>query len=114
MRLFGDWITHEQWDGFIEEGDPTILVKKFENIVGEKIDHFFPQKVTKIGVGDPPYITSELKTLKRKRMRVYRKHGKNEKYIQLRSEFESKLKKAAQDYLRKNLDSLRESNPGKA
>ena len=114
VRKFGEWITHEQWDGITEGGDPSILVKKFEQIIEQKLNHFFPQKITKIGVGDPPYITSELKTLKRKRMRMYRKHGKNDKYLKLKAEFDEKLEKAAGDYLKKNLESLKESNPSKA
>ena len=97
----------------MEGGDPSKLVQRFENIVEQKVNHFFPQKTTKIGVGDPPYITSELKNLKRKRMRIYKKHGKSVKYFELRSEFEKKYKKAAEDYLRKNVDDLKKSNSGK-
>ena len=78
------------------------------------MDIIFPQKITKIGVGDLPYMTSELKTLKRKRMKEYRKRGKSSKYKKLVKEFEAKLLKASRDYLRKNIDSLKDTNPSKA
>ena len=63
---------------------------------------------------DKPFIASELKTLKRKRMREYSIRGKSAKYIQLKDEFDRKYKKAAECFMRKNIESLKISNPGKA
>ena len=47
-------------------------------------------------------------------MREYSNKGKTQKYFALKDEFEKKYKKAAEHYLRKNIDSLKEANPGKA
>ena len=47
-------------------------------------------------------------------MREYVRNGKSEKYIKLREEFKVKFKKESQLFLRKNVDSLKESDPGKA
>ena len=114
IRSFGQWITAETWAGFKEEDDPSNQVKKFEQTIAQKLEKHFPIKTTKIGVGDKPYITSDLKKLKRKRMREYRERGKSLKYERLKTEFKEKLEKAAQNFLRKNVDSLKESNPGQA
>ena len=47
-------------------------------------------------------------------MKVYRKKGKSEKYNKLKDEFDIELRKAAEDYLRKNVDMIKETNPGQA
>ena len=47
-------------------------------------------------------------------MREYRKHFKSAKYLRLKEEFEEKYKNCAEKYLRKNVDSLKETNPGQA
>ena len=70
--------------------------------------------MVKFGVDDKPYMTSELKLLKRKCMKVSRKKRKSDTYTKLKKEFEIKLKKAAEDYLNKNVEMIKESNPGQA
>ena len=111
IREFGQWITSEDWMGLSNDDSPSEQVQNFENIIGSKLDHFFPKKTTKIGLEDKPYITSELKALKRKRMIAYRKHGKSETYERLKNEFEKKLKQAAEEYLKNNVENIKESNP---
>ena len=115
VRNFGQWITSEKWDCVNAcEGDPSQQVYNFEKIVQQKLDEFLPQKIVKIGIEDKPFMTNELKKLKRLRMREYVRNGKSEKYIKLREEFKVKFKKESQLFLRKNVDSLKESDPGKA
>ena len=113
IREFGQWVTSECWMEVIEENNPSQQVKLFEGFIEEKLNHFFPQKVSKIGVGDKPYSTSETKALKRKRMNEYKKKGKTEKYYRLKDELEIKLKKSAENFLKKNMESLKETNPSK-
>ena len=114
LRSFGQWITAETWNGIVDDEDPSNQVETFDELMNQNIDKHFPLKVTKIGVGDKPYITAELKRLKRKRMNEYRKRGKSAKYERLKAEFTEKLDKAAKKFLRKNVDSLKDSNPGQA
>ena len=73
VREFGQWLVDKTWDHIDESGTPSEQVEVFEKEMKERLDLHFPQKITKIGVGDKPFITSELKTLKRQRMREYRK-----------------------------------------
>ena len=115
LRNFGQWITSETWECVNAwEGDPSKQVEFFENVVKLKLDEFLPQKMVKIGIDDKPFMTLELKELKRKRMREYVKNGKSEKYLRLREDFKQKFKKESQNFLRKNVDSLKISEPGKA
>ena len=94
LRNFGQWITSETWECVDAwEGDPSKQVEFFENVVKLKLDEFLPQKMVKIGIDDKPFMTLELKELKRKRMREYVKNGKSEKYLKLREDFKQKFKK---------------------
>ena len=47
-------------------------------------------------------------------MREYAKKGKSGKYLNLARKFETKYKAAAEAYLRKSMDTLKDTNPGKA
>ena len=98
----------EQWEEIKTEPDPSQKVKVFEEKISKSLDYHFPKKITKLGVGDKPYMTSELKNLKRKRMREYRLNGKSLKYLELAQEFKDKLRKSSEKFLRKNVDSLKD------
>ena len=54
------------------------------------------------------------KKIKRQKSREYIKHGKTEKYKRLDKIFQSKYKIEAQKYLEKNVEALRDTNPGQA
>ena len=68
----------------------------------------------RIGPQDKPFITPELKQLKRLRQREYCKNGKSLKYQELRNKFDQKYKLAAQRFLRKKKEELKMTEPGKA
>ena len=68
----------------------------------------------RISSQDKPFITAELKKLDRQKSSVYTKRGKTDKYKQLERQFKEKYKSAAKKYLNKNMDSLKNTNPGQA
>ena len=82
--------------------------------MNEKLEEYCPQKIVKLGAFDKPFITAEIKKLDRQKMREYRKRGKSEKYLRIAKLFDQKYKTAAEAYLRKNMDTLKEKNPGQA
>jgi hypothetical protein len=55
-----------------------------------------------------------LKKLKRQKSREYIKRGKTEKYRKLDAKFQALYKAEGQKYLEKNLNALRDTNPGQA
>jgi hypothetical protein len=77
------------------------------------LDDILPQKSVKVSSKDRNYSTADLKNLDILKKLEYRKHGRSEKYIKLKANFELKLGQAASDHLEKNVRSLRESDPGK-
>ena len=56
----------------------------------------------------------ELNRIHRQKSREYTKRGKSEKYKKLSQEFESKYNLEAQKYMQKNINELKETNPGRA
>ena len=63
---------------------------------------------------DKNFITSELKSLDRKKKREWKKRGKSDKYLRLRAEFKDKYKKAASTHLKKYVSDLKSEKPGRA
>ena len=98
IEKFGTWVTTENWKSLLPDMSSTELVESFEKITKQKVDEFFPQKTVTITAYDKPYITQELKILRRQRQRAYRKGGKSEKYLKLKNTFDAKLKKEAEKY----------------
>ena len=86
----------------------------FEQLVNEKLNLFCPEKEMKLGSQDKPFITAELKRISRQKNREYNKRGKTEKYKQLDKMFQTKYKTESENFLNKNLDALRDTNPGQA
>ena len=111
---FGQWVTSESWDCLDSNQSTDEQVAAMQELMTTKMDSIFPTKQVKLSLKDKPYITCQLKQLERQKMREYRKHGKSERYSNLKSRFDKKLKKAANDHLDKNVRLLKESDPGKA
>ena len=111
---FGEWICSEDWLCISDQVNPTEQVEEFENIVNTKLDLILPKKSVKINPNvDKPFFTAELKKLDRQVKREYRKHFRSEKYLQLKKCYDEKYKKAASDYLEKNVRSLKNDDYGR-
>ena len=63
---------------------------------------------------DKEFITAELKKLDRRKKKEWRKNGKSEKYQRIKSEFDTKYKKAAAGFLKKCVSDMKTEKPGKA
>ena len=100
IAQFGTWLTSTELI-FDENIGPSEYANQFENTLMSKLDEICPVKLMRIGPQDKPFITPELKQLKRLRQREYCKNGKSLKYQELRNKFDQKYKLAAQRFLRK-------------
>ena len=114
IRQFGQWIINENFE-CVKTGDSTSTQAiKFQKLLQEKFDKYFPTKSVKISNKDKKWINFELKKLDRAKKREWCKNGKSSKYCKLKEEFERKYKEASNDYLEKNVRELKESDPGRA
>ena len=114
VRKFGDWMVNQNWDEVSSEMSATVQASTLENLLLQKLNHFCPERTIKIGSQDKAFINAELKKIHRRRQREYTKRGKSAKYKSLDKEFEVKYEAEAQKYMKKNVDSLKHSNPGRA
>ena len=112
LELFGKWLTTAEWDNLDLHLTPQGMLDEYNKVIFEKLDQYCPIKRVKLGFLDKPWTTPELKTLKRRRQREYCKKGKSLKYKKLQAEFEVKTRKAAQNYMMKNIEALKITNPG--
>ena len=86
---------------FTKEMSPTEMVQKFQDTLTTMVSETFPEKEIIVKSDDKPYFTENLRHLKRRRQREYTKHGRTEKYLLLKDEFEEKLKNEELKYLEK-------------
>ena len=113
LKKFGQWITSESWECVDRNAKPSDQVKKFEEILSEKLNLFCPEKSLKISSHDKPFITAELKMLHRQKNREYCKRGKYLKYMQLKKRFDDLYKSEAKKFVAKSVQELKTSDPGK-
>ena len=111
VQRFGDWLVHESWESIGADMSPTQQAFEFETLMSEHLNKFCPEKELKLGSKDKPFITAELKRISRQKSREYVKHGKSEKYLKLKKQFDTKYKSESEKYLNKNLENIRESKP---
>ena len=94
---FGSQITNEDWSFLLPEMSLTELVGCFVDYTQKMIEETFPEKTVTISDWDKPFMTQELKHLRRQRQRIYRKGGRTPKYLDLKSKFDLKIKAEAEN-----------------
>ena len=95
---FGDVLVSHDWSGLQQGMSSTEMVNFFEQETKTMIETIFPEKTVTVSDYDKPFITEELKLLRRQRQRAYRKGGRSAKYLELKSKFDMKIKIEAEKY----------------
>ena len=81
--------------------------EKFQHVLLQKLDQFFPEKEVKFSSDDQPWITTKIKKLDRQRKRVYRKHRRSEKWFDLDKQFKQEIKSAKANFYAKTVENLK-------
>ena len=84
----------------------------FQNMLMKGLDEFFPEKNWKITSDDQPWISHKLKTMDRKRKRIFRRERKSAKWKNLDKMFKSEVKKAKAGFYKNSVADLKKKNPG--
>ena len=103
IRSFGQWLTHEKWPEISGVDEPDAMLQKFIIKILSKLEDYFPKKTVKITNEDLPFIDWKLKSIKRRLMRLYRKEGKSQAYLALKTNYETQFQKASRNYILKNV-----------
>ena len=114
INNIGQVLTNEQWLFMDPQLDPTSLTDLFEYYTGGVVDTFCPERSIFARPNDLPWITENLKVLKRKISREYEKRGKSQKYTDLKFTFQLKLENEAAKYKEKICEEVRSGNRNSA
>ena len=110
VNKFGEEICNMSWNFLSPELSSTELTELFQTKMTIMVDDNFPLKTITLTDFDQPWITQDLKKLKRIRRREFCRHGRSDKYIQLKNQFEMKKKDAVQKYTDKIIEEVREGS----
>ena len=110
ITKFGSELIQEDWSFLNKQMSSTELVGSFEQYTSSMVDRIFPEKIVTVSSRDKPFMTEELRLLRRQRQRVYRKGGRNDKYLGLLKKFEQKMKIEAEKYRQKILSEVAEGS----
>ena len=107
-----NWIENYDWkDVFICEG-ANEKAEKLQNIMLEKLEHFFPKKSFKVCSEDKAWVTKEVKKFDRARKREFCKRGKSEKWVKIDQAYQEKCRNEKEKYFSNIVQDLKSSNVG--
>ena len=110
MLKLAEWFKVQNWADIIDASCVNKKAELLQNGVLIKVNEYLPIKTRKIAIDDKPWFTDELKKLRRKICREYKKHRKSNKYFELHMEYEKKIKNAPKKYKREKIDDVLTSN----
>ena len=108
MNEFGSALAREEWKTLQDRENTSEAVEEFEETNEVLLNNFLPTKKVNISSIDKPWITAELKMIKRQRQRIYRREGKSDRYKRKKKEFDDKKKEAVKKYKEKWIKELKE------
>ena len=114
LNLFKMWleIWVKDWDEKTHGHSTDEKVQLFQTTIMDKLDEVLPTKLRKISSDDQPWVTENMKKLKRSKQREYHKHRKSTKYSSLEYKYQIAKKYAKQQFYDKVVKDLKQSAPG--
>ena len=109
LAKFGVKLMSEDWswlDGCKQSSSD--MVTRFETLTETMVKNQFPIKTVLVGPQDLPYFNEELRHLKRRRQRDYRKGKRSSQYIESKKRFEEKKIREATKYREKLVNEVKE------
>ena len=107
LQNIGQVLTNESWYFMDPALTSTQLTELFEYYTGEVVDIFCPVKQVFSRPDQKPFVTEKMKILKLKTMRVYERHGKSQKYCELKALFQKKYEDEIHKYKEKIIDDVK-------
>ena len=112
IREMGRWVQSQQWMEIYALKNAHEKAEKFESMLWDKIETYFPEKTIGINEDDKPWISPELKKLDRRRKREYTKNKKSKKWESLNALFLEKSEEEKVSNYENIVENLKTSNPG--
>lgn len=102
----------DDWGRVRDSATSTEMVENCQAISRVMVDQCFPWKTVTVRAGELPYLTEDLKKLRRLRDRTYGTQGRSPTFIRISEEFEAKNQNEAQKYKAKIIEEVREGKRG--
>ena len=71
-----NWFIDQTWEDIFNQESAHLKAEIFQNVLLQKLEEIFPEKIRKINSDDQPWISHKLKQMDRKRKRIYHKERK--------------------------------------
>ena len=113
IDIFREWLMDQNWDQIYQAESAHTKAEVFQNMLLNKVEEVFPEKIRKISSDDQPWVTFKLKKLDRARKRVFHKERKSERWKKLDKLFKNEAKCAKADFYKKKIQDLKKTNPRK-
>ena len=107
-----DWFIDQTWDQVYQAESAHQKAEIFQNILVQKLDEIFPEKIRKVNSDDQPWISHKLKQMDRKRKRVFHRERRSEKWRHLNKIFKKEMKSAKSKFYQKTVAELKLAKPG--
>ena len=112
LLKFGFKMADENWSKLAGALNSSDMVSVFESRSEQMVLSQFPTKRVLVGPQDLPYFTEELRKIKRRRQRLYRRGKKSLQYIAVKKQFEDTKIKEAIKYRNKIIQEVKEGVRG--
>ena len=113
LRKMKTWFMEKTWEEVYCLESAHEKAELFQNILLQKLEEIFPEKILKINSDDQPWISFKLKRLDRRRKRVFRKERKSEKWKKLDKLFKQEMKSEKENFYKQSVADLKLANPSK-
>ena len=103
---FIDWASSQEWLDVLNASGSNDKVRKFQAIIDDASDHFFPLKTIRRKQDDLPWINEAARKKIRKKKAVYKDENRSPRWKAIDAELERYLEKRKVKYLAKQRDRL--------
>ena len=92
LLAFGQKLEVTDFSSVYMQENSTNMVDMFQNKMSKLVEETFPLKSIIISNEDQVWFNEDLRAIKRARLREYNRHGKTQKYQDLKSKFDTKFR----------------------
>ena len=103
----GEQLTKEKWEFIQPTQSATQMTDLFEKFTSDLVNNFCPVKISKSRPNESPFVTEDMKILKRRIMREYEKKGKSVKYHKLKTSFKTRYLHETNKYKEKIMNEIK-------
>ena len=113
LKRMKTWFMERTWEDVYSLESAHEKAELFQNILLQKLDEIFPEKISKINSDDQPWISNKLKRMDRRRKRIFRRERKSEKWKNLDKLFKKEMKTSKAKFYQQSVADLKIAKPSK-